>query len=207
MSSNSFKPSTSYCNYCGDKFLSNNKKVRFCSIRCEKLFGTKFTESQIEEFHLSNELLKLQLQLQKSVIPTYLLSKEALLVFYDSIFSQIAKILKSINEQALEKEKNSTTNDFNALKNKLESLIVKATELRIENKALKQKLSLIKNQDSILASTLLGVENNAGLNTYKKAFKTKVKQFHPDVYSENDDIFKALQLAFEIIRVTKGESN
>ncbi|NCP84631.1 MAG: J domain-containing protein [Bacteroidetes bacterium] len=207
MSSNSFKPSTSYCNYCGDKFLPNNKKVRFCSIRCEKLFGTKFTESQIEEFHLSNELLKLQLQLQKSVIPTDLLSKEALLVFYDSIFSQIAKILKSINEQALEKEKNSTTNDFNALKNKLESLIVKATELRIENKALKQKLSLIKNQDSILASTLLGVENNAGLNTYKKAFKTKVKQFHPDVYSENDDIFKALQLAFEIIRVTKGESN
>jgi len=205
MSSNSLKPSSSYCNYCGKKFLSNDKKIRCCSIRCEKLFRTKFNDSTSDEFHLSEELLRLQLQIQKSVTPTDSLSKEAILDFYDSIFKQISKILKAINEQAIEKEKNSESKDYSALKKKLESLILKAAELRIENKTLKQKIHLLKKQDSLLASTLLGVEKNSELNIFKKAYNAKVKLFHPDVYSENDDIFKAVKLAFDIIRVNQHE--
>jgi len=194
-----------YCNYCGKKFATLEKRSRFCSLRCEKLFASKFNSSIFDDFNLSNELLKLQLQIQKSVTPTSSLSKEAILDFYDTIFNQISKILKVINSQALENEKNDDSQNYATLKKKLEQLIIKAAELRLENKALKQKFLLLKNKDTLLASTLLGIEKNADLTTSKKAYNSKVKQFHPDVYSENDDVFKAVKLAFEIMRVSKRD--
>lgn len=197
MSASQSKPT--FCSYCGNPFHAEDHRERFCSARCKKLFATKHNLPLTEEFSLSEELLQLQLKLQQSPIPDETLTKEALFVFYDSVFSKLTRVVKWLNVQALENEKESSQENVNELKKKLNSVLEKAAELKRENSSLKKKLNTASNHDSILAKTLLGLDGHPNLTELKKQFKEKAKQVHPDVFQGDATFFIALQIAYELI--------
>jgi regulator of replication initiation timing len=195
--------STFFCSYCGKSFHTTDNRVRFCSKRCLTLFGTKFNLPFPDDFQLSDELAKLQLLLQQSPVPDSSLSKEAILVFYDSVFIQLTKIVKWINAHAMEQEKATAMHEVTKLKNKFNSVLEKATELKVENRSLKQKIKSLENQDFNLAYTLLGVNETTNSEQLKKAFNDKIKQLHPDVFTGGEDLFKAIKLAYDLLQSSK----
>jgi ribosomal protein S27AE len=188
-----------FCSYCGNSFIAKDHRQRFCSTRCLKLFATKYQLPIAEEFSLSEELTKLQQQLQQSPIPDEKLTKEALIVFYDSVFTQLTRVVKWINTQALQQEEQTENPSVPQLKHKLKTVLEKAAELKKENSQLKKRIRLLEQQDSILAKTLLNIHEQDSIEEVRKSFKTKAKFVHPDVFDGGDSFFISLQLAYELL--------
>lgn len=192
-------PSEIDCAYCGNKFNPPDKVERFCSKRCNTLFNKRYSLEPSPMFDLSSELSKLQMIIQNTKFPDNDWNGTSGLAFYDSVFRQLAVIVKWINSQAIEKEKHKEHEPFEELEKKLHVVLKKASELKKENSDLKKKLRFFMAGDKKLARTILGVEEKASQDQIKNAYKEKVKLTHPDLAEGNEDLFKAVKMALELL--------
>ncbi|TNE70482.1 hypothetical protein EP331_12015 [bacterium] len=196
------KTNALYCAYCGNEYQPSDPRERFCSPRCMKLFGTKYNFAFPQSFELSDELSKLQHMIEHtpgSIENT--VTKENLIVFYDSIFLQLSRILKWINSQALlnEKKEADVYSGEEDLQKKLSLVLTKVAHLKKENKELKEQLKILKHTPNDIAYQLLGVSKNANEDELKTAFRQKAKQVHPDSGFSDESVFKAIKMAYTLL--------
>lgn len=189
------------CAYCGKEFIPSDKTERFCTKRCNTLFDKKYSLEPNPSFDLSSELTKLQMIIQNTTFPDNDWNGISGLAFYDSVFRQLAVIVKWINSQAIENEKHKELNSYDEMEKKLHVVLKKAAELKKENADLKKKLRFFIGGDKNLARTILGVEEKTSQEHIKNAYKEKVKRTHPDLSEGNEDLFKAVKMAFELLRM------
>lgn len=188
-----------YCAYCGNEFQPADPRERFCSDRCLKLFGTKHNIAFPQSFELSDELGKLQKMIERTPIPDGdSISKETLILFYDSVFLQLSRILKWINSQALLKEKqlHTETGSVEDLQKKLALVLTKVAHLKQENKELRERVQSLQQTPNDFAFHLLGITKQASKEEMKRAFRDKAKLVHPDSGFSDESFFKALKLAY-----------
>jgi hypothetical protein len=188
-----------FCAYCGNEFHPADPRERFCSERCLKLFGTKHNIAFPQSFELSDELGKLQKMIERTPFPNgESISKETLILFYDSVFLQLTRILKWINSQALIKEKQAHTEkgSVDELQKKLALVLSKVAHLKQENKELRDRVYALQHSPNDFAFQLLGVTKQATKDEIKRAFRDKAKLVHPDSGFSDESFFKALKLAY-----------
>lgn len=191
-----------YCAYCGNEFKPADPRERFCSDRCLKLFGIKYNIPFPQSFELSDELAKLQKMIELTPIPDGdSVSKENLILFYDTVFLQLTRILKWINTQALLKENQIHTEiaSVEELQEKLALVLSKLAHLKQENKELRDRIQSLQQTPNDFAFHLLGITKQATREEIKRAFRDKAKLVHPDSGFADESFFKALQLAYSYV--------
>jgi chromosome segregation ATPase len=123
---------------------------------------------------------------------------------YEAIVARTGQVLRWINTRTKlklqpEDPRLGELSSENAdLREKLNTLVKQATEIRRENRALKARLKDPNASAKELAALILGLRADASEKGIKAAYRSKAKITHPDVGGD-DDIFKGVTEAMLLL--------
>lgn len=154
------------------------------------------------EFH--REIGTLLSEIVQKSKETGALDPETRIQAYETIIERTARILRWINRNTMLRTRGDSeavleiSREKDELEIRWKKLLQKATDLKKENRELREKAAKTTTNVKELAALMLGLSPDASEAAIKAAYREKVKRAHPDAGGD-PDFFKAVTEAMLIM--------